>query len=260
MNKFFYKTPFIVAILLVAGVLAYYSPALRMAIVNFTSNIRSTYYTIANEILRKIETHIFQAKRIDELNRKLNSCIIASYKYQSDAQKYNILKKELNLHEYEEVSNQIIQPLGYAEFGNFQKLWLEEFEGFDQKKIYGVLGYGNAIGIVVEKDNKPLMILAGDPECNFAVYIGKNRAPGIAFGLDARRMVVRYIPEWIKINVGERVITSGLDHIFPIGIPVGEVLEIKKKQGFQDAQIRLYGDTLHPNFLHLVSTNSKLTH
>jgi len=165
---------------------------------------------------------------------------------------YNSLKKELLLHNNINISSQIIQPLRFAQLGNFQKLWLEKFKDYDPKYIYGVMKDGNAVGVIVEKQNRPLMILAGDPECNFAVYIGKSKAPGIAFGLDARTMIVRYIPEWIKINIGDKVVTSGLDHIFPIGVPVGEVLKTKKMQGFQDAQIRLYGDTLHPNFLHLV--------
>lgn len=252
MNKIFYNFPLVVAILLIIGALIYYSSMLRMAIVNFTSNVKSTYYAVANEILNKIEKHTFQAKRIDELNKKLNSCMVTSYEYKIDAQKYDILKKELKLHKYKEISSQIVQPLGYAELGSFQKLWLEEFKGFDPKKIYGLLNNGNAVGIVVEKNSRPLMILAGDPECSFAVYVGKDKAPGIAFGLNAQTMIVKYIPEWIKIDVGDKVITSGLDHIFPIGIPVGEVLKTKKMQGFQNAQIHLYGDTLHPNFLHLV--------
>lgn len=259
MNKFFYRIPFLVSLLLGAGVLVYYSPSLRTYITLFSSNVELFYHSIAQSISNKVEAHTFQAKKIEELKDELNSCKNSSYIYRSDAERYYSLKKELS-HNNVNISNQIVQPLGYAQLGNFQKLWLEKFKDYDPKYIYGVLKEGNAVGVIVENQNRPLMILAGDPECNFAVYIGKEKAPGIAFGLDARTMVVRYIPEWIKINVGDRVITSGLDHIFPIGVPVGEVLETKKMQGFQNAQIRLYGDTLHPNFLHLVSTNSKSTH
>jgi len=257
MNKFFYRIPFFVSVLIVAGVLVYYSPALRTFITTFTINVESLYHTITQSFSKTIEYHTFQAKKIEELTKKLNFCMSTAYQYRSDAERYNSLKAELGLHDNINISNQIIQPLGYSQLGNFQKLWLELFKDYDPQYIYGVLKEGNAVGIIVEKQNRPLMILAGDPECNFAVYIGEIKAPGIAFGLDAHTMIVRYIPEWIKINVGDKVVTSGLDHIFPIGIPVGEVLRMKKMQGFQNAKIRLYGDTLHPNFLHITSPLKK---
>jgi len=251
MNKFLYRIPFLISLLIGAGILVYFSPTLRTYITLFSVNVESFYHSIAKSISNKVESHTFQAKKIEELTEKLNSCKNSSYIYRSDAKRYDFLKKELLLHNNINISNYIIQPLGYAQLGNFQKLWIERFKDYDPKYIYGVLKEGNAVGIIVEEQNRPLMILAGDPECNFAVYIGKSKAPGIAFGLDARTMVVRYIPEWIKINIGDKVITSGLDHIFPIGVPVGEVLTTKKIQGFQDAKIRLYGDTLHPNFLYI---------
>jgi len=251
MNKFFYRIPFLISVIIGAGILIYYSPSLRTYITLLTANVESFYHSIAKTIYNRVETHTFQAKKIKKLIEELNSCKNTSYLYRSDAEQYYLLKKELLLHNNITISDQIVQPLGYAQLGNFQKLWLEKFKDYDPKYIYGVLKDGNAVGIIVDKQNRPLMILAGDPECNFAVYIGEENAPGIAFGLDARTMIVRYIPEWIKINIGDKVITSGLDHIFPIGVPVGEVLKTKKMQGFQDAQIRLYGDTLHPNFLHI---------
>ena len=252
MNKFFYRIPFFISVLIGAGVLVYYSPTLRTYITLFTFNVESFYHSIAQSISKKVELHTFQAKKIEELTEKLDFYQNNCYLYRSDAKKYYALKKELNLYDDIKISNQIIQPLGYAQLGNFQKLWLKKFKDYNPEYIYGVLKEGKAVGIIIDKQNRPLMILAGDPECNFAVYIGKSKAPGIAFGLDARTMIVRYIPEWIKINAGDKVVTSGLDNIFPIGVLVGEVLKTKKMQGFQNAQIRLYGDTLHPNFLHLV--------
>jgi len=251
MNKFLYRIPFFISLLIGAGILVYYSPTLRTYITLFTSNVESFYHSISKSISKKVEFHTFQAKKIEELTEKLNICQNNYYLYRSDAERYYALKKELNLYDNVKISGQIIQPLGFAQLGNFQKLWLEKFKDYNPEYIYGVLKEGKAVGIIIDKQNRPLMILAGDPECNFAVYIGESKAPGIAFGLNARTMMVRYIPEWIKINVGDKVITSGLDHIFPIGIPVGEVLKTKKMQGFQNAKIHLYGDTLHPNFLHI---------
>ncbi len=142
-----------------------------------------------------------------------------------------------------------VPAMGYAKLGDFQQVWLETFPGYDPLKNYGVIHKGFAVGIVVAQKHRPLMILAGDKSCSFAVYIGHVRAPGIATGEDARHMVVRYIPEWMKIERGDEVVTSGLDRIFPPGVPVGRVLSIRKMQGFKNARIEIFGDTLHPDFV-----------
>ncbi len=202
MNKIFYRAPFLIALLIGAGILVYYSPSFRTYISLFSSQVESFYHSIALSISDRIDNHTFQAKKIKDLKDELGFCKNRLYIYRSDAERYQLLKKELAL-QGNIISNQIVQPLGYVQLGNFQKLWLERFKDYDPQYIYGVLKEGNAVGIIVEKKNRPLMILAGDPECNFAVYIGDEKAPGIAFGLDARTMVVRYIPEWMKINIGD---------------------------------------------------------
>ncbi len=145
-----------------------------------------------------------------------------------------------------------VRPYSYAKLGNFQRFRLPLFKGYDPTKNYGVIRQGYAVGIVIPEASRPVMILAGDKFCMFAVYVGDVRAPGIASGLDEKHMIVKYISEWMKVRVGDEVYTSGLDHIFPPGIPVGRVTKIEKASGFKNARIELYGDTLHPDFVWVV--------
>ena len=83
-------------------------------------------------------------------------------------------------------------------------------------------------------------------------YIGKKRAPGIVHGKNTEEMLVEFIPNWISIEVGEEVYTSGLDNLFFIGLKVGKVLEVTQSQGFQNAKIKPYFDVTKPEYFQVI--------
>jgi rod shape-determining protein MreC len=214
--------------------------------------VQQSYLQTKERVHEAYLRHLRQAERIADLereNRELQKRLVL---YRSDATRFHALKEALGVKPDTNATLYAVQPLGYAKLGNFQQLWLEEFPAYNPLRNYGVIRAGYAVGIVVEERRRPLMILAGDRGCKFAVYIGTDRAPGIAMGLDARRMVVKYIPEWMKVQPGDKVYTSGLDRIFPAGVPVGQVVSIRKMQGFKNAEVALFGDTLHPDFVWVV--------
>ncbi|WP_201352791.1 rod shape-determining protein MreC [Hydrogenimonas urashimensis] len=252
MNRFHGKIHLFLIAAAVAG-LIFYSPAVRNFFTAFSSTVQSTYFDTKKEIEDAIARHLMQAATIESLQTKEKNLEKELILCRSDARKFHAISESLHLRPDTNLSIMAVRAKGYALLGNFQQLWLEDFPEYNPMKNYGVIRAGFAIGIVVEEKRRPLMILAGDKACNFAVYIGKNRAPGIAMGKDAKHMVVKYIPEWMKLNIGDRVYTSGLDQIFPIGVPVGRVLSVRNMQGFKNAEILLFGDTLHPDYVWVVA-------
>ncbi len=230
-----------------------YSTSVRTFFIAFTSTVRSAYIDLRDSLHDVVERHTNQAERIERMKKEYELLEKRLMACGSDAAQYRYMLKALKMGPDTNATFKPVRPEGYAMIGNFQQLWLDRFENFNPLKNYGVVRDGFAIGIVVEKKMRPLMILAGDPECTFAVYIGGVRAPGIAMGSDERHMVVKYIPQWLRLKPGDEVVTSGLDHIFPPGIPVGRLLSTQKMQGFQNAYIELYGDTLHPDFVWITS-------
>src|SRR5260370_11986593 len=51
-------------------------------------------------------------------------------------------------------------------------------------------------------------------------------------------LVMKYVPNDDGVNLGERVITSGMDRIFPRDLPVGTVAEIKSGNPFKQIRIK----------------------
>jgi rod shape-determining protein MreC len=63
----------------------------------------------------------------------------------------------------------------------------------------------------------------------------RSRATGVLQGLGSGRARIRYLSNQEVVQVGEAVLTSGLDRVFPRGLLVGYVAEVA--QGDLELQV-----------------------
>ncbi len=133
--------------------------------------------------------------------------------------------------------------LSYVDFENYTRVWLD-LEKKDNQ-ILALISDNYAAGIVINQDGRAEALLNGNEKCNYAVFIGKNRAPGIIHpAKKGKNIIAKYVPIWLDIQEGDEVITSGMDNIFFEGLKVGKVVSIKKKQDIQEATIVPYAKVL----------------
>lgn len=67
---------------------------------------------------------------------------------------------------------------------------------------------------------------ADAPNASVAVMFMRSRATGVLQGLGSGRALIRYVSNQEVVQVGEAVLTSGLDRVFPRGLLVGYVAEV----------------------------------
>ena len=65
-------------------------------------------------------------------------------------------------------------------------------------------------------------------------------------------MIVKFIPMYKQIKVGDEVVTSGMDKIFFYGVKVGKVIEINERGSYKIAVIKTYADLSHPKYFWVV--------
>lgn len=72
------------------------------------------------------------------------------------------------------------------------------------------------------------VLLVTDQTFRAAVITSKGRVPGVlAGGGPGAALDVRYMAPNIRVDVGETLITSGLDGVFPKGLPVARVVSVE---------------------------------
>jgi rod shape-determining protein MreC len=72
-----------------------------------------------------------------------------------------------------------------------------------------------------------------DPAATIPVQIQRTGLRAVAFGAGATSLELRYLSNSAELRAGDTVVTSGLDGLYPAGLPVGRVAQIKRgESGF----------------------------
>jgi rod shape-determining protein MreC len=91
----------------------------------------------------------------------------------------------------------------------------------------GVLVPEGIVGRLWSVSGTQSKVLPADaPNASVAVMLMRSRAMGVLQGLGSGRTLVRYVSNQEVVQVGEAVLTSGLDRVFPRGLLVGYVAEV----------------------------------
>ena len=229
-----------------------YSTDARHIIGSVNTKILAYYVGITTKIQEKIDEHFSQQEEILRLkteNQTLQKSAVLSIAF---ASKLNDMLKENNSTGYYP-QVKLIQSIGYSNLNDYGKVWLK-FDDFNQSKIYGLLQQGYAAGIVVANDGHPQGLLLSDPKAIFAVYVGSQKMQGVAQG-NNKEVLVRYISQWLQPQVGDEVITSGLDKIFFEGIKVGVVTQVIDEESSKTVVVKPYATSHVPAFMHVIIQN-----
>ncbi len=249
MNKELASFFFIFTALFVGAL--YYTNIIQEPFIYALNALKTSYHSSIKRTNDAIEKHFFQAGEIESLKEKLA-------KYENNHLVMQQLASEVEdlfvLNHSTLTSNpkiELTRVISYEKFGDLNRLWINVID-YNKTKIYGLIYNETVAGIVIPRKSKALALLNRDIKCSYAVYIGKDKAPGIAHGNNEENLIVDFIPAWHEIKVGDEVISSGLDNIFYKGIKVGKVLSITKSQGYQIAVIKPYYDSDDPSYFHLI--------
>ncbi len=101
------------------------------------------------------------------------------------------------------------------------------------------------VGVVVDASLRfAKVLLLVDPNSAVDALVQKTRARGIVKGGGAGYLMFDYVLRKHDIGVGDTVVTSGLDGVFPKGLRVGRVSEVVKLNAgiFQKVSVTPYVD------------------
>lgn len=74
------------------------------------------------------------------------------------------------------------------------------------------------------------VLLLTDPNSGIDVLVQRTRSRGIVSGSLDGGTVLKYVKRSEDIQAGDRLITSGIDGVFPKGMMVGTVIKVRKQQ------------------------------
>ena len=246
MNKFLFF------LLFIAVSLGYIFEIDQLIARNFNplTTIKKVYIENAFTVQKNIERYFGQVTTIKRLQKENEE--LKNYKelyYASNNELQSIIKS-IDLKKSKDHDIKFTRVISYINFDNFTKVWLD-YEKKDDS-ILGVISDGYAAGIVVNENGKAKALLNGNEKCNYSVFIGNDKAPGIIHkaGIN-NHLLAKYTPILYDIKIGDEVITSGMDNIFYEGIKVGKVVGVKKLQDMQEVEIKPYANVLKQKYFYV---------
>jgi rod shape-determining protein MreC len=120
-----------------------------------------------------------------------------------------------------------------------QTIYLDRGERDGIRKNMGVITPDGVVGKVIEsyKDTAQVLLLT-DKDSGVGAMLVESRLQGPVGGTGEPLLVMKYIPNDDNVNSGERVVTSGMDRIFPRDLPVGTIAEIKSGSPFKQLRVK----------------------
>ena len=120
-----------------------------------------------------------------------------------------------------------------------QTVYLDRGERDGIRRNMGVITPDGVVGKVIEsyRDTAQVLLLT-DKDSGVGAMLAESRIQSPVGGTGEPLLSMKYIPTDDTVNVGEHVVTSGMDRIFPRDLPVGVVTEIKTGRPFQQVRVR----------------------
>jgi len=112
----------------------------------------------------------------------------------------------------------------------FQSCVLNKGSADGLRKGMAVVTPLGVVGKVVSVTSRTAkVLLLTDPNSGIDVLIQRTRSRGIVSGSLESGTVLKYMKRSEDVQEGDRLVTSGLDNIFPKGLLVGTVIKVRKQ-------------------------------
>jgi rod shape-determining protein MreC len=112
--------------------------------------------------------------------------------------------------------------------------------------------------VVLVSRNHSQVQLITNADASTGVMVERSRAPGVLKGAGGPLLYLDYISNTEQVNAGDVVVSSGLDGIYPKGLPVGKVTDSQKgKSGFRSIRVEAFADLIRLEDVIIVTGKEK---
>jgi rod shape-determining protein MreC len=133
----------------------------------------------------------------------------------------------------------VARVIGSNADANSAVIYLDQGQHEGIKKNMGVITPEGVVGKVIEsyRDTCQVLLLT-DRDSGVGAMIANSRIQSPVGGMGEPLLNMKYVGNDDEVKVGDRVVTSGMDRIFPKDLPVGVVSDVKPGPSFKQIRVR----------------------
>ena len=194
------------------------------------------------------EHYFFLITVVDDnlkLQTELQQAMVMNHRLKEAALSNERLRKLFKLQQEMEEPLVAAQVVGKDPSPWFQSVLLDKGRDDGVEEGQPVINPEGIVGIVVEATSHfAKVMLITDPNSAVDAIIQKSRARGIIEGGASGFCVLNFVLRKHEVAEGDAVVSSGMDGVFPKGLPIGKVAAIVKREAgiFQEVSVIPYVD------------------
>ena len=161
-----------------------------------------------------------------ELHRKVASLTTENLKLRQSATDMHRLRSLLGYSEQFDLQTSMAQAIMLDTSGRFKSAIIDRGSSDHIEVNDAVVNANGLIGRVVltTKDMAKVQLLT-DSNSSVGALVERSRRQGVVRGDGAGNLVMNDVPSLADVVPGDRVLTAGIDGIYPKGIPLGTIVK-----------------------------------
>lgn len=174
------------------------------------------------------------------LERQVRELQVAIQRERALAGEAESLRRLLALRDRSQMPTLAAEVIGTSPAPDFRGVIIDRGTGDGAQTDMAVVSAAGAVGRVVMPSRHAANVqLLVDANAAVAVMVGETRAQAIAKGTGQSLLILEYLSGTASIQLGDTVVTSGIDGIYPEGFVVGRVEQIDRAGGlFRSVLVR----------------------
>jgi rod shape-determining protein MreC len=164
-----------------------------------------------------------------DLRRRLEEVQVQLQQQRALADRARGLESLLGLRDHSNLSTAAAEVIASSPAPDFRTVTIDQGTGSGLRPDMAVIAAAGVVGRVVVASGRAAKVqLLIDRNAAAGVLIERTRAQGVAVGAGDDRLQLKFVSEVSDVAVGDLVVTSGIDGIFPKGFTVGRVDVVEK--------------------------------
>jgi rod shape-determining protein MreC len=176
----------------------------------------------------------------DALKQRVSQLEVALQRERALAEQTRVLQQALDLKTETPFATTAAMIIASGASPDFRTMTLDKGSSQGLATDMAVLAPEGVVGRVILPTPRAAKVqLIIDRNAAAAGLVERSRAQGVVVGTGGDRMRFDYVPGSADLKVGDRVVTSGLDGIYPKGFVIGQIESIERSAGeFSNVLIR----------------------
>jgi rod shape-determining protein MreC len=182
---------------------------------------------------RNVWNHYIRLRHVEaenaSLKRELDEVKVQFQERRALADRARGLQELLQLRDRSNLQTTAAEIIASSPSPDFRTLTIDKGTLYGLQPDMAVIAPGGVVGrVVIPTPRSAKVQLLSDRNAAVGALIERSRAQGVAMGGGDQHLRLEYVSEAADVVVGDLVVTSGIDGIFPKGFTIGSVDVVEK--------------------------------